>query len=304
MVAYAAAVQVIRVLAVYILVVFGGAALLAPWLWQAAQAVMPGSHLAGQPFHRYVNRCLLVLALAGLWPLVRALGIRSWAEIGADWRQWRRREAGLGVLIGFASLAAAALVVVLAGARHWNTDIAAAKLVSRLANAALSAVVVSLLEEILFRGAIYSAFRRSFGFISSALTVSAIYAIVHFFQRPPQPPEVNALTGFIILGQMLQGIADWSQIIPGFLNLTLVGLLLTWARERTGALWMSMGMHAGWIFWLKAYGTLTLPVAERTSLLWGTHKLYDGWVTSGVLVIVMAVLAWRIGLAKPNPAKA
>lgn len=291
--------RVLGTLAVYLLVVFVGAAALAPWLWQAVQALAAGSHVAGQPFHRYVNRCLLGLALLGLWPLVRALGIRSWAEIGARWRQWRPREAGVGFLLGFVSLALAAGVVVLAGARQANPDLTVVKLLNRLGSAALTAALVAVLEEVLFRGAIYAALRRTLSFAGTAAVVSSIYALVHFFQRPAAPAVVGPLTGFTILGQMLTGFVDPALLVPGFFNLTLVGLLLAWARERTGALWLPIGMHAGWIFWLKAYGTVSVPVAGQDSILWGSGKLYDGWVTTAVLLPTFALLGWWLRRGAP-----
>ena len=75
--------RLLRALVIYIVVVFIGGALLAPWLYWLAQT---GAHsfpqIAGAPFHRFVDRSLLLLALAGLWPLLRALGATSWRETG------------------------------------------------------------------------------------------------------------------------------------------------------------------------------------------------------------------------------
>ena len=67
----------------YVAVVFLGGGLLAPWLYWLVQAF--GDSLAGladKPFHRYVNRAMLILALAGMWPLLRAFGARSPREFG------------------------------------------------------------------------------------------------------------------------------------------------------------------------------------------------------------------------------
>ena len=66
----------VRSLLIYAGVVFLGGALLAPWLsWgvQSLAAHLPEfQKLADHPFHRYVNRALLGLALIGLWPLLRS----------------------------------------------------------------------------------------------------------------------------------------------------------------------------------------------------------------------------------------
>ena len=56
---------------------------------------------------------------------------------------------------------------------------------------------------------------------------------------------------------MLAGFADFHALVPGFFSLTLAGILLGLAYQRTGNLYFSIGLHAGWIFWLKTYGAFT-----------------------------------------------
>ena len=73
----------LRALVIYLVGVFIGGALLAPWLYWLAQIAAPSFPLlARTPFHRFVDRSLLILALTGLWPLSRALGLNSWRDVG------------------------------------------------------------------------------------------------------------------------------------------------------------------------------------------------------------------------------
>src|SRR4051794_31309348 len=83
-------------LAIFLLAVFVGGALLAPWLYRAVVALAPGSKLARTPFARYVNRSLLLMAVVGIPFYVRASGIRRWSDVGLDPRhvRWRRVAAG------------------------------------------------------------------------------------------------------------------------------------------------------------------------------------------------------------------
>src|SRR5580704_17993447 len=85
----------------YVCAVFIGGALLAPWLYWLAGRVAPGSQLAAKPFHRYLDRSLLGIALVGIWPLLRGLDLRSpWQLLrAAAPGQWRRlaRGAALGL---------------------------------------------------------------------------------------------------------------------------------------------------------------------------------------------------------------
>src|SRR5258708_36886868 len=106
----------IRALAVYILVVFVGGALLAPWLYWLAQSVAHTfPHIAQSPFHRFVNRSLLILALAGLWPLLRSLGVTALRDVGLVRPAGHWKKVGAGFLLGLVSLAGVAGSAIRAG---------------------------------------------------------------------------------------------------------------------------------------------------------------------------------------------
>lgn len=284
-----------RALLVYLAGLLLGAALLAPALWHLVHRLWPGSPMAGHPFHRYVNRCLLGLALGGLWPLLRALGVRSWAAIGAHRPGTRLGDWLRGLAFGWASLGLAALAVVGAGGRGWNTALDMHRWGRHVVGAIGTALVVSLLEELLFRGAIFSALRRTGSFVRAAAISSSLYAFVHFLQRPTDPMVIDATSGFTTLAQMLGGFLEWHLLVPGWITLLLAGWILALGRERTGHLAFSMGVHSGWIFWLKSYGFTTVPAASvQAETLWGSGRLYDGWVATVVLGLAAVVLHRRL----------
>lgn len=79
----------------------------------------------------------------------------------------------------------------------------------------------------------------------------------------------------------------WS---PIFFNLTLAGILLGLAYQRTGNLYFSIGLHAGWIFWLKTYAAFTAASPRASAGFWGTSKMIDGWLALLVLVAVFFLL--------------
>jgi hypothetical protein len=60
---------------------------------------------------------------------------------------------------------------------------------------------------------------------------------------------------------------------------------LALARERTRSLAFSIGLHAGWIFWLKAYGFATSDVPGANPAIWGSGRLFDGWLALGLLAL-------------------
>jgi len=289
------------------LVLVVGAAL-APWVYLGLNAGAGSTWLrplAQQPFHRFVDRCLLGAALVGLWPLMRFLGVRTWRAVGWTSLSGQSPRLAGGFLFGLVSLGLVALAATLGGARSWNADRTAAEVSRHLLNAAGSALVVALIEETLFRGCLYQSLRKHHRVVVAAVLSSLIYAWVHFLLPVRWIGPVGPLTGFVVLGKMMSGMVIWTALIPGFLNLTLAGLLLALAFESTGTLYFSIGLHAGWIFWLKSYGFFTAEVAGADAWLWGTGRLVDGWVATVALTLALVLRKWwlRTPLTLSEPPK-
>jgi membrane protease YdiL (CAAX protease family) len=279
-----------KALLLYLLFVFIGAPLLSPWIYFGLQ------HLGAPaiPFRRVVDRSLLILALLAIWPLIKSLQIRSASEIGL--RAFSPRDVERGFVFGSLLLLTAATAAILSGAAHW--DAAFTPRANLLTSALLPAVTVPILEEILFRGAIFTSLRKTSNTTAALWISAAIYAIVHFFARPENPSHVQWNSGFTILAGMLAGFADLHTVIPGFLTLTLLGVLLALAYLKTGALYLSMGIHAALIFWIKIFNAATNPAPTANLWFWGTDRLIDGWFTFLLLAIATIVFA-KFPLKKP-----
>lgn len=284
----------LRSLAIYVAVIFLGGALLAPWLYWIAQWASEypsgAAPLAQQPFHRFLHRSLLALAIIGLWPFLRSIGVASWEAVGLvkPAGQWKRLAGGFAV--GFSSLACVALLVIAAESRKLNLEFSSAALFSKLANASLSALMVAVLEELLFRGALFGALRKTHHWVTALVMSSVIYAIVHFFQEAPWPSDITWSSGFELLPRILSGFVEVDALLPGFFTLTVAGMILALAYYQTGTLYFSIGLHAGWIFWLKFYGFLMSSQPAVNTWFWGTAKLIDGWLALIVLVLVLVSL--------------
>lgn len=281
--------EIIRALASYIGMVFLVGALIAPWVYLAVQQFAPESSLSEQPFHRYVNRCLLILALAGLYPLIRQLGISGVRSSGFGLRRKYAMDFAVGFVFGFGTLAIALAFGLAAGARTLELDHSGAAWLKHLKNAALAAVFAGFIEELLFRGAIFGGIRRQENFWKAALISSVFYGIVHFFERPVNPSEIRWNSGLLILGQMLRGFSDWQALVPGLLNLTLIGVILCLAFERRKSLLFPFGLHAGLIFWVKMTSFVSEKKESASGWVWGSDKLVDGWLTFALLLALFTL---------------
>jgi uncharacterized protein len=280
------------------LAVFLGGALLAPWLYWLAQ--WGAEHfaslrsLAGNPFHRFVHRAVLGLALLGIWPLMRTLRLASWRDLGWVRPRGQGRRLLLGLGLGFASLALVVGLALVAGAREFRQGLSTAGLCSKLLSAAVSAgvvaVPVAVLEETFFRGTLMGVLRRACSPGRAVFLSSTIYALVHFFQKPPPPEAVHWFSGLLTLGQMMRGFVDWTALLPGFFTLLLAGSILGLAFQRTGNLFFPVGLHAGWIFWLRFTGAAMSLRPEANPWFWGSGKLIDGWLAVVALGLVLGVV--------------
>jgi membrane protease YdiL (CAAX protease family) len=284
----------VRVLGLYLVIVFLGGALIAPWFYfltQAASSFLPGLHaIAAKSFPRFLNRSLLILVLGGLIPFLRASDLCSWRALGFGKRPGAWREIGGGFLIGFIMLACIVALALASGTRRISQDHSPAALIGHAAGAALSALIVAPLEELVFRGALFGALRKSFHWTAALVLSSGLYALAHFLEPPGWADPVHWNSGLSVLAAMVTDFGDSGRLIPCLLNLTLVGLILGMAYYRTGALYFSMGLHAGWIFWLKMNGFATHETNPGRHWPFGTDKLIDGWLAFGLLALMLALL--------------
>jgi uncharacterized protein len=285
----------VRAVGLYLVFVFLGGALIAPWVYalvQSASGFLPGLQgLAAKPFPRYVSRSFLILGLAGLWPFLRAANLNSARAVGLGRRPDWFSQIGWGFLFGLISLACVVFVALASGACEPDHEHSPAAVLIHSLKAASTAIVVAPLEELFFRGALFGALRRTFHWTLALVVSSAVYALLHFLERAEPVGPVGWGSGFAVLFGMLAGFGDVQKLIPGFLNLTLVGIILGLAYQRSGSLHLSIGLHAGWIFWLKTYGFITVESASSRAWFFGTSKLINGWLAFVVLALLLTLLS-------------
>jgi hypothetical protein len=289
----------IRFLLLYFAVVFLGGALLAPWLyWLARWAASHGagwSGLAAIPFHRFLDRSLLGLALLCLWPLLRRGGMKSWRDLGFARQGGFACQALRGVAVGWASLAAVALLAFVCG-QCVILNHSAGEVFRCLLSATWAAVAVAIVEELVFRGALFGLLRQAMPWTAALVASSAVYAAVHFIKQAETGLPVRWDSGLALLWRML---CHPPPLIPAFLTLFAAGSILALTYQRTGALYVSIGLHAGWIFWLKSYRFFFRQSGAAQSF-WGGDKLIDGWLSFLVLAVIFGLIARQKPVAAPR----
>lgn len=287
----------------YIIWIFAGGALLAPWAFRWVNLLAEHSGFfeswSGVPFHRVLNRCLIILALAGMVPFVRRLGVRSSSEIGLVFPARWPRDFAVCLLIGFGSIAVVIGVAVIGGGRSFEPAAGSMGWSSFLLKAAGGALSVALVEELLFRGAILSGFRRTLGWLPALTLSSLVYSAVHFLSAARWNGPVTWTSGFELLPQMAIAFTDRTLIVPAFLTLALAGVALGFVYQRQRHLWGCVALHAGWVFAIRLAAPLA-PINGQSDLrLWGSDKVSDGWVGAAVLsLLCLWIIRWK---TRPAP---
>ena len=107
-------------------------------------------------------------------------------------------------------------------------------------------LLVGIVEELIFRGALLGGLSRQTNQVVALVTVSLAYAAVHYlkFRDLPADTAINWYTGVTMLPPALFQFADPARY-DAMLTLFFLGLLLGLVRLLTGNLVLCIGIHAG-----------------------------------------------------------
>jgi membrane protease YdiL (CAAX protease family) len=273
-------VRAAKAIAIYGLSVIFLSALFAPWIFWLLQTVVGGR--VAFPFHRVFNRVILVVAALGLWPLLRAVGTTSVRELGFVRVSWWWKHLLVGLVIGAGSLSIAGGLLILTGARTLNA-LNSPLVVVAIKSLAIG-LIVGLIEETFFRGGLQTVFRRAFNSATAVLAISVVYAFAHYLKPRGAMVSADAVTwfaGFDYVARVVAGSIRAPGFALGMITYALAGINLGVAFARTGALYFSIGLHAGWVMLLKTFSAATR----------GSDILTNAW-TWPALVVVLALVTW------------
>lgn len=139
-----------------------------------------------------------------------------------------------------------------------NLDVSLRTLSILFIKGVFTGLVVGLIEETIYRGALLGGLRTMTGTLSAVIATSVIYAGVHFIKFPALTPgaEVHWYTGFSVLSGAFARFGD-PVFIDMFLALTAFGFLLALVRLNKGNIYQCIGIHAGVVFSMKFISHLT-----------------------------------------------
>jgi membrane protease YdiL (CAAX protease family) len=271
------------VLPVFFAIVFGGAMVLGPLL---AALVHP---FALVPFHRVMDRALMISALAALaffWSRMR------WAEL---WPVGRR--AGLQVAFGYGLAFVSGQLMIgfdLALRGFTSAHLTPPQVVARIAMALAAALLVPPVEETVFRGFVLGELAPALGRRWGCVVAAMIFMLAHFLKIPESLDHepIHFWSGVTAVGAAFAPVVQGNFLGWYGLNLFLIGLILGGVFLRSGSLWIGAGLHSGWIVALLLFTGLTRPL-EPPRVAWlGRGDLLSTPLAALVLMVLAAWL-WR-----------
>ncbi len=159
-------------------------------------------------------------------------------------------------------------------------------------------LLLACLAELIFRGVLFAALRRSLGGRGAWAWSTLFFAACLLFRLPSVSSIAHAgsLSGFVLLKETAESLRD-----PIFLLMQLgpaltLGVLLGYARQETDSLWLGIGLLWGALFAAFSFDSIT--VSAPPSRFWAGVDLLSGPLP--VLAMAFALLLVYIRLARED----
>lgn len=249
--------------------------------------------VSDQPIHRVMHRIAMLVAFIGLIFIFRRWRVANKEALGYGLPKAQFfRQFAIGLLAGAAVMVPLLLTLFGLDVREpkpeivWNVGTIAGLLASGL----LSGLVVALIEETFFRGALYTAVKRESGEALAIVLPSLLYASVHFLGGRLRLPreEIEWSTGFAVLSKLLEKYAAPLELVDSLLALFVVGVLLAFVRARTGAIAACIGLHAAWVCTIQFVRQVSyVDNASPAGWIVGSYDGVIGWGALGWIALIL-----------------
>ncbi len=238
---------------------------------------------------RYFSRVMMATAIILLYPFIRSLKNKDRVEVKAPLRTrldpgfqgWKDLFVGFIYATGYIGI----MLMLLTKMEYVTLQLDAKPLSSALSSSLTTAFTISIIEEWVFRGVLFALLLRSLRPKNAIIGLSIFFAAVHFLKPySPISDPTSSNAGFELLGQIGIQFLNPQFFIGVFLTLFLVGVILAYARHKTGYLWLPIGLHTGWVFCMKMMGSYTIRNPDTSAWIYGDD------IRQGLLPMIFVTL--------------
>lgn len=153
--------------------------------------------------------------------------------------------------------------------------------------AILAGVLIGLIEESIFRGALFSGLYKQTGPVITVFFSSLVYATVHFirYRDLPADTDIGWLTGLTMMPEAFRRFSEWS-ILDYFLTLFIFGVLLGLLRLKHKSIAACIGVHAGIVMLIKLADYFTNRTHNSNfDYLVSQYNSTFGWISFIVILL-------------------
>ncbi len=245
---------------------------------------------------RLISRLTQVLLILSIYPVMRYLNIRA-VELGFVPIQSFLKQMLGGIILGLCTLLPVLLfsyslnITQLNSHHHWTLE----SFSLRVGIAFLLALLISFLEEPMFRGILISAYIKRIGVMVTIFLSSFYYAVLHFIKTRTvvDVEKVQFNDSFKLALEAFQNLFQMANL-GAFWALFMVGIFLAVMRTRLHlSLAWCIGCHAAWVMQIKMAHQIVMMNPESTLLY--LVSPYDGVIGPLVAMWLSFVLVLYFG---------
>ena len=206
------------------------------------------------PFRQIITRSTQLFLVLSIFPAMVYLKINK-EELGFAPRSVFFKQLLQGFWLGFMTLMPVFIVLytlrinVIDETHTWTVELLARDMSISL----LLALIISLIEEPLFRGILLAGLNKKLPVMVAILISSTYYAALHFLSSKTDIPvqDISLFSGFKLLGEAVGNLLN-PEILSAFFALLMVGIFLGVLRTQVKAsLGLCIGCHTCWVWQIK-----------------------------------------------------
>ena len=252
------------------------------------------SPFSDMEFHRVISRTTSISGLVFSLLYVKYYGLLS--SQGLAWRatQYSKRLTFLQYMLAGALIVLAMDFLLLSMEIYVfdeRVDTSALKMFTVIVKALLTGALVGLVEETIFRGALFAGLNKQSNYLVAMLVTSLLYAAVHFlkYRAVPEEMTIGWLTGVQIFPAALFRFSN-PVTVDSFITLFILGVLFAMIRIRSNSIISCIGLHAGIVATLKVFNYLTnYQGGSEYDYLVNRIDHQFGYLASAILIIALLI---------------
>lgn len=206
------------------------------------------------PFQKIISKSTQLLLILSIFPTMKLLNIDK-EQLGFAARPIFLKQLSQGLVLGLLTLLPIFVILYIAKINvldttvHWTLGLVVAKLAYSL----FLALIISLIEEPLFRGILITGLSKKMPVVLAIIISAIYYASLHFLDNNIviHAQDVHLFSGFTLLGGAFANVFN-PIMFSSFLSLMTVGIFLGIVRTQIKtSLGLCIGCHACWVWQIK-----------------------------------------------------